>query len=391
MRARATIVGLTVLALAAGLLSGLVLGAEATVHPRIPAPPRLTAAAARRALAAFNKAFYSGSTRQGFYVDSTTTGLADFWKEAEMIETVEDYYRLTGDPAYERLTLALCRGVIGRYGSNWLHLYWPADHKLIGQRANDDVMWMVIAFARASALSGDPTYLHIARQNFDPAYARAWSSALGGGLWWRTATDRPGKNTTTNAPAVIAAVNLYKATHDGLYLTRAESLYGWVRSHLFDPRTGRVFDGLVLHGKNVSVDRTQYTYNQGSFIGAADALYAVTGDRVYYTDALSALAYTRADLTRNGILQNDSSKPDQDSGGFKGIFARWAIAFTRQNHITSYDSWFRLNADMAWAQRNNAGIVGWRWTAKTGVDTPYSWDNSSAVAMMEALLPTHGR
>jgi hypothetical protein len=106
------------------------------------------------------------------------------------------------------------------------------------------------------------------------------------------------------------------------------------------------------------------------------------------TAALGALAYTRANLTHGGILQNDSVKPDQDSGGFKGIFARWALAFTRGNHITSYDSWFRLNADMAWSQRNAAGIVGWQWTAKTGTDAPYSWDSSSAVAMMEALLPT---
>jgi hypothetical protein len=84
-------------------------------------------------------------------------------------------------------------------------------------------------------------------------------------------------------------------------------------------------------------------------------------------------------------------RPDQDSGGFKGIFARWALTFTRDNHITSYDSWFRLNADMAWSQRSAAGIVDWHWTAKTGGGALYSWDCSPAVAMMEALLPARGR
>jgi predicted alpha-1,6-mannanase (GH76 family) len=387
MRARAAIVSITVLAMAGGLLSGFVLGAMATVDPPVPSPPSLGGAAALQALAAFDKAFYSGTARQGFYVDSATTGLADFWKEAEMIETVEDYYRLTGDPAYKNLVVALCRGVIGRYGSSWLYLYRPADHKLIGRRANDDIMWMVIAFTRAHAMTGDPAYLQMARRNFDSVWARAWSSALGGALWWRTATDRPGKNTTTNAPAVVAAVHLYNATHDGMYLGRARSLYGWLRGHLFDPRNGRVFDGLVLRGQSATVDRTQYTYDQGSFIGAAEALYSVTGERSYYSDALLALQYTRAALTQNGILQNDSSRPDQDSGGFKGIFARWALAFTRANHITSFDSWFRLNADMAWSERNAAGLVGWHWAAKTGTDAPYSWDCSAVVAMMEALLP----
>ena len=55
--------------------------------------------------------------------------------------------------------------------------------------------------------------------------------------------------------------------------------------------------------------------------------------------------------------------------------------------ITSYDPWFRLNADMAWSQRNAADVVGWQWTAKTGTDALYSWDCSAAVAMMEVLLP----
>jgi uncharacterized protein YyaL (SSP411 family) len=386
MRARAAVIALATICAAGGMLSGL-LSSQAESHSRTPDPPSLTGAAAQQALAAFDKAFYSGTAGSGSYRDSATTGLADFWKEAEMIETVEDYYKLTGDPAYKRLAIALCQGVIGRYGSSWTYIYRATDHRLIGQRANDDVLWMVIAFTRAYAISGDRTYLNMARQNFDRAYGRAWSTTLGGGLWWRTPTDRPEKNTTTNAPAVVAAAGLYKTTHVGKYLTEAKTIYGWMRGHLFDAQTGRVYDSLVPRGTGVSIVNTQFTYNQGSFIGAADMLHGLTGDRSYYDDALRALAYTRADLTQRGILQNDSVKPDQDSGGFKGIFARWALAFTRDNHITSYDPWFRLNADMAWSQRNAADVVGWQWTAKTGTDALYSWDCSAAVAMMEVLLP----
>jgi len=67
--------------------------------------------------------------------------------------------------------VALCQGVIGRYGSDWLYLPAVTGHGRIGQRANDDVMWMVIAFARAAAMSGDKTYLDAAAQNFDGVYA----------------------------------------------------------------------------------------------------------------------------------------------------------------------------------------------------------------------------
>ena len=345
------------------VLLGTRAGPQATARSGLPPPPSLTAAAARQALAAFDKAFYVGSPRQGMYLDSAHTGLADFWKEAEMIETVEDYYRLTGDPAYKRLVVALCRGVITRWGSDWLYLHSPKTHKRIGPRANDDIMWMVIAFARASSITHNVAYLDLARQNYDAAYARAWSANLGGGLWWRTATERPGKNTTTNAPAVIAAVDLYKATHDRRYLTQAESVYAWMRQRLYDAQTGRVFDGLVLRARSVTVDRTQYTYDQGSFIGAATLLYGVTHDRAYFADAFSALTYARVALTRDGILQNDSTRRDEDSGGFKGIFARWALTFTRDNHISRFDSWLRLNADMAWSaadagRRRRLGLDG---------------------------------
>ena len=382
---------LAVVIITGGLSSGCGRGEAAAVLTKPVVPPALTAAAPRQALVAFDKAFYVGNPRQGSYVDSARTGPADFWKEAEMIETVEDYHSLTRDPAYERLALALCRGVIGRYGSNWLYLPSVTGHGRIGQRANDDVMWMVIAFARAHAISGNAAYLDAARQNFDRVYARAWSSALGGGLWWRTAGDRPGKNTTTNAPAVIAAAELYGATHDSTYLARATAVYRWLRTHLYDAHSGRVYDGVMpAAAGGISVSRVRYTYNQGSFIGAANELYAVTRDRAYYDDALNALVYTTRHMTRDGILQNDSTGPDQDAGGFKGIFARWALRFARDNTISRFDSWFRLNADMAWSERNSGGVVGWDWMAKTGTGTLYSWDCSSAVAMMEALLPAHG-
>jgi predicted alpha-1,6-mannanase (GH76 family) len=135
------------------------------------------------------------------------------------------------------------------------------------------------------------------------------------------------------------------------------------------------------------VSRISFTYNQGTFIGAADALYQVTHRQSYRDDALRALRYTRSHLTRGGILQNDASTAGGDWGGFKAIFARYAVRFTRNAGITDFDDWFRLNAATAWAHRNRAGLVGYDWTAQTPEGRQYAWDCSSAVAIMEALLP----
>jgi uncharacterized protein YyaL (SSP411 family) len=306
-----------------------------------------------------------------------------------MIETVEDYYDYTGRPVYKAEVATLCGGFVARYGADWMNKYsFKTGHRYLGHRANDDVMWMIIAAARAYGITGEVRYRAMAKANFDHAWARAWSRDMGGGLWWRSAHDRPQKNTTTNAPAVIAACELSRALGDRTYLAKARTLYAWMRARLFDPRTGQVYDHLSwTTPPQVKVYPTPYTYNQGTFIGAADRLGQLTGVRLYALDARRALAYTRTHLTRRGILQSDGGLANQDTGGFKGIFARWAIRFTRDQHIVAFDPWFRRNAGAAWARRNARGLIGQDWNVPTGNGLLYSWDCSAAVAMLETLLP----
>ena len=367
--------------------------APATTAPVSTGPPvvahGLTAADARASLGRFDRAFSAPAPGGRFYRLDTSGGFADFWKAAEMIETVEDYYDYTGKAAYKAEVATLCNGFVARYGTDWMKKYsLKPGHRYLGHRANDDVMWMIIASARAYRITGDVRYRAMARTNFDRAWARAWSADMGGGLWWRSAHDRPQKNATTNAPAVIAACELSRALGDKAYLAKAERLYAWIRAKLYDPQTGQVYDHLSwTTAPNVKVYPTPYTYNQGTFIGAADRLVLLTGVRSYAVDARRALAYTRTHLTRRGILQSDGGLANQDTGGFKGIFARWAVRFTRDQHIVAFDPWFRRNAGAAWARRNARGLIGQDWTIPTGNGLQYSWDCSAAVAMLETLLP----
>jgi predicted alpha-1,6-mannanase (GH76 family) len=349
----------------------------------------LTAADARASLGRFDRAFSAPSSGARFYRLDTSGGFADFWKAAEMIETVEDYYDYTGKAAYKAQVAALCNGFVARYGTDWMKKYsFKTGHRYLGLRANDDVMWMIIASVRAYEITGDVGYRAMAKANFDHAWARAWSTDMGGGLWWRSAHDRPQKNATTNAPAVIAACELSKALGSKAYLAKAARLYTWIRGALFNARTGQVYDHLSwTTAPHVKLYPTPYTYNQGTFIGAADRLGQLTGARSYAVDARRALAYTRTHLTRRGILQSDGGLANQDTGGFKGIFARWAVRFTRDQKITAFDPWFRRNAGAAWARRNVRGLMGQDWTMPTGNGLLYSWDCSAAVAMLETLLP----
>ncbi len=345
-----------------------------TTTPDASLTQRTNAARARAALKAFDRAFYVTPGPLAYWAVDTTGGQATFYRQAEMIEMVEDAYESSGDPAYKRMIVALQRGIVAYFGRSWL-----------SRPYNDDIMWMVIASLRAYELTGDGQYLRMAQHNFDATYARSWSSDLGGGLWWTI--YRAEKNVTTNAPAAIAACKLAAALHDSSYLTKARLLYQWVRTHLYDAQTGAVYDSLRPTGSGVAYRNRKVglTYNQGSFIGAADLLYQATGRQSYDSDALHTLEFTRASLTHRGILPGEAGGPDSNGGGFKGIFCRWAVKFTRDNHISSFDGWFQQNADAAWSHRDARGLMGTKWRAPTSSGLLYAWDCSSAVVLLQVL------
>jgi hypothetical protein len=349
-----------------------------------------TAADAARALDALDAAFLHRTARGAYYAKSsngaTAVGFTDSWRDAEMLETVEDYADLTGSATDRRLVGELCRGLLSLDGTRWLLTYSTKLHRLDGARANDDIMWMVIAFTRAAMITGDRSYARIAAWNYERTYARAWSSTFGGGLWWwQRAGRQREKNATTNAPAVIAACELDLALHRTTYLSRAIGLYRWTRAHLFDARTGEVYDALLPGpGGAPLLSRVRFSYDQGSFVGAAGMLYRATGRVAYRRDALLALAYAKDSIAHGGVLPAEARRPGTDLGGFKGIFARWAVWFTRTDRITSFTAWLRLNAATAWRSRNARGLAGWDWTRTTS-GPQCAWDCSSMPAMLECV------
>jgi len=349
--------------------------AEPRAQAATPASPpalgtshKLASAEARAAINAFDRAFYKAKSGRAQFAMTTAGGRAQFWKQAEMMEMVEDAYQRSGNATYKRMIGELRAGVEQRFGTDWLR-----------DSYNDDVLWMVIAYARAYQLTRDRTYRAQAKKEFDGVYARASSPDLGGGLWWTTA--RREKNACVTGPAAIAACLLSRSLHEPSYVRKATALFGWLRSTLFDPTTGAVFDHATPSGATMVVDRSAYTYNEGTFIGAADLLYGATGRADYYNDALLALQYTQSNLTQGGILESEGSRGD--GGGFKGIFVRWATGFTKHRGITTFDAWFDQNAHVAWSHRNAANLVGEDWDAPTTAKLLHAFDCSSAVVLLQ--------
>ncbi len=189
----------------------------------------------------------------------------------------EDAYDRTGSTGTRDQITALCNGFVQYNGTNWS-----------GNTFNDDIMWACIAFSRAYLITGNTSFRDRAKANFDLVWTRAWSTALGGGLWWTTANGS--KNACVNGPGAIAACYIYKMYNDSAYLTKAQQIFDWQRNTIFNQTTGAIADYINASG---TIGWGSLSYNQGTFIGAGNFLYQYTGDRQYYKDAWLAAKYFR--------------------------------------------------------------------------------------------------
>ncbi len=323
-----------------------------------------TAADADTLFDAHIKAFYEEKDGHAWFKESTDGGKVSFWMRAEQLEMVLDAYERTKNEKHLTLFTKLFHGFLADHGRTWER-----------NEFNDDIMWMVIACARGHLLSGNKEFLETARANFDLCYARAASPDLGGGLWWKT--DNKSKNACVNGPAAIAAFLLHKATKEESYLTKARETFLWEKSKLFDPATGRVFDNINVRGR---IARFALTYNQGTFVGAANLLG-------YHDDARLAATFTMNTLCQDGYLPPAGEKGD--GGGFNGIGMRWIARFVKdRGEQATFEPWMQKNAEAAWQARRAPDNLAWpRWPQPTPADRRYSWGCSSAVVVLQVVRP----
>ena len=331
------------------------------------------------ALASFNRAFMLQSNGKAYYRMSTDGGQVTFYKQAELIEMTQDAWLRSRDPVYKTMMAQLYKGLLAHSASmsTWLRM------------TNDDLMWAAVMCLRAYRITGDHAYLLRAKTAFDATYARSYSRDLGGGLW--NSSRHRSKNTCVTLPASVAASMLYQSLHDVSYRSKATQLYAWVRRTLYDPATGAVWDHVTPQpGGGMTADRTTWTYNQGIFIGAADLLYQITSNRTYYQDARRTLAFTKANLTVNGVLTSEvpaGSPLTVSAGGYKGVFVRWAAMFIDRYHVPGYDAWLQQNAAEVQKQANSAGLMNEDWSHPTSASALSAFSCSSAVVLLQWTPP----
>lgn len=283
-------------------------------------------------------------------------GGGGWWGDAEMFETILDAFATTGDPKYKDIFRELYVNFIDRNRSDWSY-----------NEYNDDITWMVLACARAYQYFGDSEYLNNARDNYKRMYDRA-HQRFGTLIWKQSQENKLSTNSCINCPATIAACYLGRLTGDESWFTKAISIYAGQRKLLYNPSNGEVADCRAWKSDGTMENDYNHwvsTYNQGTMLGAALALYDHTKDPMYMQDAKKIYERSRDGLTNSDKIISVCQTINGDLCGFKGILMRYVREYAEVNHLEEPLLWMEKNAWHAYQNRNSKGVVWSAWLTKT--------------------------
>ncbi|GAO44646.1 glycoside hydrolase family 76 protein [Flavihumibacter petaseus] len=149
-----------------------------------------------------------------------------------------------------------------------------------GDRFYDDNQWIGIAVMDAWKRRPDTAY----RRRAELIYTfmmTAYDSVGGGGLYWEEGKLNT-KNTCSNGPGILLALQLHQASGKKTYLDTALLLYNWVNNTLRDDK-GLYFDNIGLPSRKI--DQRRYAYNTGTMLQANVMLYEITRNPKYLAEA----------------------------------------------------------------------------------------------------------
>lgn len=316
------------------------------------------------------------STEGTFKQDNSGNNNFNYWWNAHMLDVLVDGYVRTNSEHYQPKMKALLRGIKVNNGGKYQNVF------------NDDMEWLGIACLRAYEATNDPEYLTVAKELWNEV-KKGWSDVFGGGIIWRTDTPY-GKNACSNGPAAILALRLYQIEKNPEDLEWAKKIYEWERETLVDPVTGLVWDNISREGSETVINKDWvFTYNLGTYIGAAIELYRVINDKMYLNDAVKTAnsTMTSPKVTSEGLLKSEGQG---DGGLFKGILVRYFTQLIQQpdlseNERKNFTRFLKFNAETFFENgiSRPSMMSSPDWREKPGSTTDLS-TQLSGVMLMEA-------
>lgn len=206
----------------------------------------------------------------------------------------------------------------------------------------DDNEWIGLEFIQLYKMTHDKKYLERAKEIFN-LVVYGWdnnpSHPASGGVFWTQAAWSSDRNTVSNAPGAELGFHLYEITGKTNYFQWAKKMYDWTNEYMLAPN-GLFWDHIDLAG---TIEKTQWSYNQGVMIGANVLLYRITNEKKYLT---------RAESIANAALAyyEEEERLYKQPARFNAIFFKNLLLLEAETKNKEYSHAMQTYADKVWEQ-----------------------------------------
>ncbi|MBC9929168.1 glycoside hydrolase family 76 protein [Chitinophaga qingshengii] len=205
-------------------------------------------------------------------------------------------------------------------------------------RYYDDNQWIGIAYLDAWARTKQRSYLDKGTEIYR-FMMTGYDTISGGGLYWKEG-DKRTKNTCSNGPGILLALQLYEATQRKDYLDTALLLYQWTNRHLRN--ADGVYWDAIKPQQNNRIDSATYTYNSGTMLEANVKLYRITKQPQYLKEAQQIAAGAYQHFYREGRFHS--------SYWFNAVLLRGYLALYKEDKVRKYVDAMQAYADKVWEE-----------------------------------------
>lgn len=210
----------------------------------------------------------------------------------------------------------------------------------------DDNEWIAIAYLDAYKRNKKSKYL-LESEKIYRFLMTGIDNAGGGGMYWKEG-DMDTKNTCSNGPGVLVALELYNITKKQEYLKKAIELYDWTNKNLQRP-DGVFWDNINV--KTKKIDKATYTYNTGTMLQSSALLYKITKDKKYLIEAQRVAQAGKAHFFKNNRLPGNY--------WFNAVMLRGYIELYKIDKNREWIDFYKTDADEIWLhERDSNNMVG---------------------------------